>query len=124
MSVICDYCERVSTLIDSGQVLGLSKGMIYYCEPCHAWTFTNKGVPLGRFANAELRAIKSETWKFIQRRARAYNKKNPKATNDESVIAVYGWLSDKMKIEPDVCGVDLFDLNECVRAFTILRLFS
>ena len=57
----CPYCEYPAILADSAEVYaGRSYGPIWICGPCGAYVGCHKGTtrPLGRLADAELRAWK------------------------------------------------------------------
>jgi hypothetical protein len=61
--VTCQYCGGRAVLVDSAEVYGgRSYGMIWLCRPCQAWVGVHRNspdrAPLGRLANAELRAWK------------------------------------------------------------------
>lgn len=59
---ICPYCGRAAQLVDSAVIYGRSYGTIWLCAPCDAYVGCHKNskkhAPLGRLANAELRALK------------------------------------------------------------------
>lgn len=60
---MCPYCGNPSRLVDSIEVYGnRSYGMMYLCKCVPGWAYVgcHKGttVPLGRLADAELRAAK------------------------------------------------------------------
>src|SRR5580700_2416837 len=60
-SVICPYCEQPAKLVDSAEIYGgRSYGWAYLCSPCRAYVGCHDGTkrPLGRLANADLRAAK------------------------------------------------------------------
>ena len=58
--VMCPYCGERAVYTNSKEVYGRSYGMIYLCRPCDAYVGVHDGTakPLGRLANAELRAAK------------------------------------------------------------------
>lgn len=114
--VRCDYCGTSADFVDSAMVYGKSYGMIYLCPQCHAFVGVHKGSdrPLGRLANAELRAWKSAAhavfdllWKrggpFYRRRDRAYI-----------------WLAGKMGLPPGQTHIGMFDVPECKKVIDII----
>ena len=58
MTIACDYCQASAELVDSKVIYGRSYGLMWLCRPCGAWVGTHEGTekPLGRLANADLRA--------------------------------------------------------------------
>lgn len=109
--VICPYCSQRAELIDSAKVYnGRSYGLIWACLPCEAWVGVHKNSPdnkpLGRLANAELRAAKMAAhacfdplWKNgIMRRSDAYE-----------------WLARQLGIHPATCHIGMFDVDRCRR---------
>lgn len=84
----------------------------YLCRPCDAYVGCHKGTtPLGRLANAELRAAKSRAhlafdplWKekYFRSRTRAYN-----------------WLAQQLKINASDCHIGMFDLDMCSRVVSV-----
>ena len=115
-TVICPYCSSNAVLIDSAEVYsGQSFGAIWICRPCKAWVGCHKNsfdhAPLGRLANAELRAAK----------VAAHAKFDPlwksgKMHRKEA----YNLLAGKLGISVDQCHIGMFDLETCKRVLEVL----
>ena len=102
---LCPYCGNKPVLCDSSEVYnGLSVGPIFLCRPCDAWVRYHPGNPIGRLANAELRAAKRAAHVAIDglRQDRAISR-----------IEAYSLLARHLGIHRDACNIALFDVNEC-----------
>lgn len=120
-AIHCDYCGEKATLVVGKAIYphrpdlyGLN---FYQCRPCDAYVGCHKGTtdPLGRLANAELRAAKSRAhlafdplWKnkFFRSRTRAYN-----------------WLAAQLKIEKSECHIGMFDAAMCRRVVALVDAY-
>lgn len=113
---ICPYCKKESVLTDSIVIYGKSYGWIYLCKPCNAYVGCHRGgsgkQPLGRLANAELRAWKNKAhnsfdpiWKSgMMNRSRAYS-----------------WLADKMGLPKKKCHIGMFGIEQCQKVVRICQ---
>ena len=114
--VRCDYCGTPADFVDSAMVYGRSYGMIYLCPHCHAYVGVHKGSdkPLGRLANAELRAWKSAAHavfdKLWQYGGPFYHQRG----------GAYRWLSEKMGLPMEKTHIGMFDVPECKRVIDII----
>ncbi|WP_369788361.1 zinc-finger-containing protein [Rouxiella sp. WC2420] len=111
--VICDYCGNDAAFVTGRKIYphrpDLFSLQFYQCEPCKAHVGCHKdsnGVPLGRLANAELRAAKSKAhaafdpiWK-----GRTMSRKN-----------AYGWLATELGILAKDCHIGMFNIEMCER---------
>jgi hypothetical protein len=112
----CPYCGEKARLIDSAEVYGgRSYGLMYVCKPCDARVGVHKGTkkPLGRLANAELRAAKiaahaafDPLWK----------------SGRMSRNAAYRWLSEAMELSAKDCHIGMFDVADCRRVVDLCRM--
>jgi hypothetical protein len=124
--VRCDYCnELADLLLDSSPLYhGIDYGAVWYCRPCKAWVGVHKNsprfMPLGRLANAELRAAKQVAhsvfdplWEAKQRR--------DNCKKHEARGAAYRWLAAQMNIPVEECHIGMFDVQQCLTATRICR---
>lgn len=113
---LCDYCGHPSWLVEASAMRARHDGLLWACFACEAWVEIHEDSPrlkpMGRLANAELRAAKHEAhvafdllWKW-QGMAR-----------DEA----YVWLSIKMGLPLACCHIAWFDVSDCKRVITIMR---
>lgn len=116
MNVKCDYCG-VNTTLRSGAELypqrpDLASLRFYVCTDCCAWVGCHKGTvkPLGRLANAELRAAKSAAHRAFDPLWKDGNRKRKEA---------YGWLAYKLGINFRDCHIGMFDLEMCQRVIEV-----
>lgn len=120
--VICDYCGRAAELVAGDDIYphrpDLKALRFWRCVPCGAYVGCHKAGngygdgtrPLGRLANAELRAAKSAAhaafdplWKSRQmRRSDAYR-----------------WLSDALGIPANRTHIGEFDVETCRRVVAV-----
>lgn len=107
--VICDYCGKPAEL-----VVG-TRGPMWQCTPCgariaaHISSPTFK--PVGRLANAELRAAKKA----------ARDSFDPIIRIAGSRRIAFRWLSEQMKLTIHECHVDLFDVAQCEQMTAICK---
>ena len=124
MSVVCPYCDQAAALVTGADVYphrpDLSGLKFYRCDPCDAhvgchrpgtWAWVggakvaNTGTePLGRLANAELRAAKKM----------AHDAFDP-VWRDGGISRrdAYAWLAGMLGIELQQCHIGLFDTDQC-----------
>jgi zinc-finger-containing domain len=116
---ICPYCQRPAVLIDSKQIYGRSYGKCWKCpnDACDAYVGIHEGsrdyAPLGRLANAELRA-----WKI-----RAHAAFDPlwKDGGPLKRAEAYKVLQMRLGIPAAEAHVGMMDVEQCravVEAFT------
>lgn len=109
--VFCDYCGEYARLVTGRKIYpqrrDLADKFFWECEPCRAHVGCHRdsdALPLGRFANAELRAAKriahaafDPLWKeFGMRRGDAYS-----------------WLAEQLGIPGAKCHIGMFDVDQC-----------
>ena len=119
--VTCPYCGNPAVLhLSSARFYGgWDFGPIWACEPCGAWVGTHRNsrrhFPLGRLANAELRAAKSAVHEVFDPMWRAKAERTGCGIGTAR-DAAYAWLAGQLGIEPRDCHVGLFDPETCQRA--------
>lgn len=109
--VRCPYCRQDAVLV-TGEVMyphrpDLHQKKFWRCEPCAAWVGCHDGTtnPLGRLADAELRAAKSA----------AHAAFDPLWTRPGGMRRkdAYKWLADQLQMPPSRCHIGWFDLEKC-----------
>jgi hypothetical protein len=109
----CDYCGRPARLTSGREVYphrpDLAAKRFYACTPCDAYVGCHPGTvqPLGRLADAELRAAKQA--------AHAEFDKLWKQKLLPSRTAAYAWLAGALRIEPRLCHIGMMDPVDCRR---------
>lgn len=120
--VLCHYCLRPAKLV-TGKVIYPHRKDLYnlqfwQCESCGAYVGCHKrsdAVPLGRLANAELRAAKS----------RAHAAFDPLwQWGSMSRGAAYKWLAKQMGITQQDCHIGMFTVEQCEQVVTIVNNFE
>lgn len=123
--VKCPYCGKSAQLMDSARVYGgKSYGMIWACLPCDAWVGvhkdSNKNIPLGRLANAELREWKKAAHRWFDP---LWQRKMQKEGIRKMVARgkAYKWLAKEMGIERADCHIGMFDVEQCKKVVELCR---
>lgn len=106
----CPYCGKSARLTTGREIYphreDLYSKNFYICSPCKAYVGchpTNKR-PLGRLANAELRALRIEAHSYFDPIW-----KDGKMTRTEA----YNWLANKLGIRLDMCHIGMFEIARC-----------
>jgi len=108
--IICPYCEKPAELVTGETVYphrtDLYWKKFYVCTPCDARVgcHIKTDKPLGRLANAELRAAKMKAHKLFDPMWRRGG-----MTRNEA----YAWLSKRLEIDPYDCHIGMFGLELC-----------
>lgn len=111
MNPICPYCEKESMLVRGDIIYPklkyLHKKAFFLCEPCNAYVGCHKGStnPLGRLANAKLRAKK----------VRAHDAFDP-IWNEHRYFErsdAYTWLAQQMGMKKKDCHIGRFTEEQC-----------
>ncbi|MBG0871435.1 hypothetical protein H0X91_15795 [Burkholderia sp. 9777_1386] len=110
MNPICPYCNCESRKATGTDIYphrpDLRKKVFYQCVPCDAHVGCHPGTekPLGRLADAELRAAKMAAhaafdplWK----------------SGERSRGVAYAWLARRLGIAKNACHIGMFDLVTC-----------
>lgn len=118
--VICPYCNQPAKLVDSAVVYGgRSYGNIWDCRPCDAYVGVHKNndknMPLGRLANAELRA-----WKIKAHAAFDPIWKDGRMSRGKA----YALLQELMGLPKEHSHIGLFDVADCKRLIDKLELWT
>lgn len=127
MTPVCPYCEVPAVLVDGKKIYphrpDLAARKFWLCGPCDAyvgchvrgaWSWrdgvrvTSDGtLPLGRLADAELRAAKSAVHAELDKLWPGGGMTRGRA---------YALLAKAMGMNKDQCHVGLFDLEQCHKA--------
>jgi hypothetical protein len=148
MNNFCDYCKQPAKLITGlelyphrDDLAGLS---FWKCEPCAAWVGCHKAgarvhlghasvtsdgtLPLGRLANAELRAAKSRAHAAFDRCWKSYAvwQRHPAFDDAAKYPAarrrlLYGWLAKQMKLPPHECHIGMFTEAQCDQVVSVVE---
>ena len=106
----CPYCGEWAEKTTGRKVYprreDLHHLVIYACLPCDAWVGAHKdsGKPLGRLANAELRAAKRAAHAAFDPLWKSGQMSRSKA---------YALLAEKMGIDPKDAHIGMFDVEQC-----------
>lgn len=129
MIVACPYCAQPAKFMPSSESIyhGRDYGPVYACLPCEAWVGCHPGTqrPLGRLANAELRALKVRAhaafdpiWKDRFNKKHALDHRYTKAM---ARGGRYKALAAMMGIPQHECHIGMFDEDRCRRAINICQ---
>lgn len=108
----CPYCDNDSILVTGKQVYPHRKDLwgkkFYVCHPCDARVGCHgtSEKPLGRLANAELRAAKSKAHRFFDPLWREHKRFKNRG-------AAYAWLAKKMNLPMSQCHIGMFNVEQC-----------
>ena len=127
MTIHCPYCTKPAKYLPSSATIyhGHDYGPVYACLPCDAWVGCHPGTdkPLGRLADAELRAMKMRThaafdpiWKA---RFERKNVIDPRYKKGMARGGRYKVLAELMGIPRNECHIGMFDVARCQRAIEI-----
>ncbi len=121
-TVICDYCGQRAELVGGYRVYPHRRDLydkkFWVCEPCRAHVGCHQdsdGVPLGRLANAELRAAKRLAHAAFDPLWRDYGMKRAEA---------YEWLAGALEIAARDCHIGMFDVETCRRVVGLCNSFK
>ncbi len=112
MGVSCDYCGEHAELVTGRDVYphrpDLARVRLYRCEPCGAHVGCHRGTkkPLGRLANASLRAAKMRAHAAFDPLWRGGTMRRGEA---------YAWLAKALGIDIRDCHIGMFDEETCAR---------
>lgn len=120
-TVICDYCNTASRLAKGDEIYphrpDLYRATFWLCDTCGAYVGCHKNgsgdKPLGRLANAALRAAKRN----------AHASFDPIWRDGEmSRGQAYRWLSEQMNVAVDECHIGMFDIAQCMQVVRVCML--
>lgn len=121
MSVNCDYCGKPAEQVTGKEIYphrpDLFHKTFYRCVPCRAYVGCHPGTtrPLGRLANAQLRAAKSAAHAAFDPIWKGGHKKRGSA---------YAWLADQLGIPQEKCHIGMFDVDACQRVVQACMAFN
>lgn len=118
--LICPYCHQEARLVTGESIYPNTPSLhykhFYLCEPCNAYVgcHGNTTQPMGRLANAHLRALKSQAhaafdpiWRHgVLTRAQAYK-----------------WLSEQLCIPSRNTHIGLFNSELCRRTIEVSNIY-
>lgn len=118
--VNCYYCGRQALLVSGTEIYphrpDLTKTKFYLCRPCQAWVGVHpnsKNVPLGRLANAELRAAKSAAHRAFDPLWKEGAMKRKEA---------YKWLQGALGLSAEQCHIGMFNERQCRDVIRVCQL--
>ncbi len=129
--VICPYCSKQATYVNSYTVYGADYGMVYLCKGCDAYTGCKTGTdkPLGRLANKELRNKKKEAHKYFDAiwKEKLKRRRIERGEEYQEIYARssgYKWLSTQLNITFKECNLGLFDIDMCQKVVDICKPYA
>lgn len=127
IKVDCPYCGNPAVLTDSAEVYRQSYGMIWICRPCKAWVGCHKkskrNAPLGRLANASLRAAKTRahaSFDPLWKRKAA----NTGMSHTRARQMAYAWLARKMGLTTFEAHIGKFDEAQCANVVELCAPYA
>ena len=122
--VLCPYCCRPAALRSTSAHLyyGRDYGPVWQCEPCEAWVGCHKGghQPLGRLANAALRAAKQRAHAAFDPLWQAKMRQDGCAKN-KARSKGYIWLAGQLGIAAQECHIGYFNEDMCARVVEVCQ---
>ena len=132
--VMCSYCPRKAQRVGGSVIYphrpDLHEKQFFYCAPCRAYVGCHPdGRPLGRLANAELRAAKiaahdalDPLWRPFSAQHVAYPEERVVNKKLQRVMRkrAYAWLSVQMGTPVDDTHIGMFDVAECRRVVEVI----
>jgi hypothetical protein len=122
--LICPYCMRKSSYINSSEVYGRDFGQLYACLDCKAWVGVHhqtSRVALGRLANSELRNLKMAAHRHLDP---LWKRKTKSGVNEyEARKAAYAWLSREMGTPLDETHIGMFDEKQCKKVISLCKKY-
>ena len=104
--------------------LDLAEKRFWQCAPCGAWVGCHQNseryAPLGRLANAEMRAAKIAAHAAFDPIWHAKRREDG-IGNGEARDLAYKWLVEQMGISRSKCHIGMFDVEQCRRVVEICR---
>jgi hypothetical protein len=116
-AIACPYCSAGATFLASSAQLyasGKNYGPMWACLPCKAWVgcHPHGRKPLGRLANAELRAAKQRAHAdFDPIWRRGYVSRSE----------AYRYLAERMALRRQQTHIGMFDVEQCRLVVTIMQ---
>ena len=116
--MICDYCKQDAKLVTGAAIYphrpDLHSKWFYQCASCAAYVGCHGAtkVPLGRLANAELRAAKKAAHAAFDPLWRS---------GDYTRKVAYAWLAGELGIPARQAHIGMFDVAQCQ---AVVRVFA
>jgi hypothetical protein len=132
LAPLCPYCGTHSELVNGTHIYphraDLAHMAFYACDHCSAWVgcHAGSGLPLGRLANAELRALKRRVHKLLDPLWINYWQAYPETFDRTNKMRrahrarCYLWLAQQLQIRDTECHVGMFDEERCRLAIGII----
>ncbi len=123
---MCPYCQRPALLVDSDRIYPDVPvfGKFWQCRPCEAWVGTHKGskrfAPLGRLANAPLRAAKADAHEAFDRLWQG-RMRDKRCTKAKARGAASAWLAQRLGFPSKSIHLGFLDVDDCRRVVEICR---
>jgi Protein of unknown function (DUF3268). len=121
ITVTCPYCNRQARLVNGSQLYphrpDLHSKQFYACLSCDAYVGCHPDTtrPLGRLANAELRAAKIAAHAAFDPLWRSGPMKRSHA---------YDWLATALGIPRHKCHIGGFNVEECKRVVEVCQAYA
>lgn len=118
LTVHCPYCRRNAQLVSGTTIYphrpDLAEKRFWRCGSCDAYVGCHEGTtkPLGRLANAELRAWKQRAHAAFDPIWQDGNMRRERA---------YGWLARQLGISRPTCHIGMFDVEMCQKVVEVCK---
>jgi len=115
-AVLCPYCGKRAVLTTSKEIYGKDYGPVYLCKCKKEWAYvgchpgTTK--PLGRLADAQLRAAKKGAHRVFDKLWKRKGGNRKKA---------YAWLAKQLDIPGKECHIGEMDVDLCMRVIEVCK---
>lgn len=122
----CDYCGGAAALEPKTVMFphrpDLADRYIWRCAPCGAWVGCHPGTtrPLGRLADADLRAAKQNAHAWFDPLWQAKIRRDG-CSRSAARKAGYGWLAEQLGLDRRTCHIGMFDVATCERVVEVCR---
>lgn len=122
----CPYCQSPSVLAKGAVIYphrsDLAGKDFWHCAPCKSWVGCHDGTlkPLGRLADAKLRAAKTHAHAAFDRLWQGKMRRD-KCSKKAARGAGYAWLADQLGIAREDCHIGLFDVETCARVVQVCK---
>ncbi|MGL5386678.1 MAG: zinc-finger-containing protein [Serratia sp. (in: enterobacteria)] len=113
----CNYCNKPARLVRGYELFpyrrDLSKRYYWVCSPCNAYVacfHDSDAIPVGRLANAQLRAVQRLAYAAFDPLWKEFGMNR---------LDAYQWLAEQMKMPSAQCRIGMFDTEQCRKATRI-----
>jgi len=126
---LCPYCGQPAMLIESGPRYRPEYGPYWSCDPCDARVGVHRGTvrPLGRLANAELRAARIRAHAAFDPLWHRTHTAYPERRNNRNTLKrigrtrAYQWLAEHLGVAVSACHIGDFDVAQCARVVQLIE---